>query len=161
MVYVAREPMERYQQNPVSEAIWPWARAPEAKPRREGPSPAGVVARFAVVSAVAALMIRWGHRVPAAVLFGLGVFILVSGFFLPRAFAAFERLVGLFARGVGLALTWLLLVPFFYLFFVPGRLILRLQGKDPLHRQFPSPEKTCWTPHHRIGGVEQYRKQYG
>ncbi len=161
MVYVAREPMTTHQQNPVSAAIWPWTRKPDEKPRRAGPSPAGVVARFFVVAAVAALMIRWGHRIPAAVLFGLGLFILVSGFFFPRAFAAFERLVGLLAHGVGVALTWLLLVPFFYVFFVPGRLMLRLQGKDPLCRRFPSPEKTCWTPHHRIGGVEQYRKQYG
>ena len=38
---------------------------------------------------------------------------------------------------------------------------MELRGKDPLRRRFPSPEATCWTPHRRIGGVEQYRKQYG
>ncbi len=44
----------------------------------------------------------------------------------------------------GKGLTYLLLVPFFYLFFTPAALILRAQGRDPLHRRFRDKRWTYW-----------------
>ena len=62
----------------------------------------------------------------------------------PRAYRPIHR----FGRGlghvVGKGLAYLLLVPFFYLFFTPVAWLLRLQGRDPLHRGFREANWTYW-----------------
>jgi hypothetical protein len=67
-----------------------------------------------------------------------------------------DRLVG----AVGLALTWSLLAPLFLVGFSLGHLMLRLTGKDPLRREFPCRDASCWLirPPHR--GVASYRNLY-
>ncbi len=60
-------------------------------------------------------------------------------------------------RLISHVLTWVLLVPFFYLCFTPGRLILILRKKDPLHRQCPSSETSYWVTRPPIADLDQYR----
>ena len=72
----------------------------------------------------------------------------------------FDRLVRLLATALAIGLTWLLLVPFFYLCFVPGRLVLMALRKDPMNRECPSAEKSYWVPYRPSGGIERYSKQY-
>lgn len=64
------------------------------------------------------------------------------------------------AIAAGKGITFLLLVPFFYLVFVPGRLLLALSGRDPLNRRFPSDEPSYWVK--RAPGISpaHYKKQY-
>ena len=96
----------------------------------------------------------------AGVAWGMGALIAVSGFFLPSLFRAIERLGGRLGHGTGVALTYLLLVPFYFLVFVPARAALALRGKDPMQRRFPAPEASCWTPKKTNPQLNHYRKQF-
>jgi hypothetical protein len=101
-----------------------------------------------------------GHVVMARVVWGLAGVVLVSSLFIHRVYAAIEafgRWLGIWA---GTGVTYLLLVPFFYLVFVPGRLVLLLLGRDPMQRTFPSPESTCWSPRKTKMDEKHYRKQF-
>ncbi len=103
---------------------------------------------------------RVKHPIPAAVLSALAFFVIAAAAGWPRAFDAMERMIGRLAHGVGTAVTWILLTPFFYLVFVPGRVIMRLRGKDPLSLKFPTREPTYWVPWKPSPTKDHYTKQY-
>jgi hypothetical protein len=103
---------------------------------------------------------KFGKPIMAAIVFALAAFVLVTGIFFPRAFLAVDGAMRAFGRGVGTGLTWILLVPFFFLCFAPARVILRLRGSDPMKRAFPSPEKTHWAPHQSRRDMNHYKKQF-
>lgn len=143
-------------------AIWRWrdGSAQASVPSRSKRLLKGVVQSGIMLAVAAWLAFRLRHPIPAAILAALSAFVLVSAAVLPRVFDAFERGVGRFAHGVGTAITWILLTPFFYLVFVPGRLFLALRGKDPLRLKFPSKEPTYWVPWKPPPTKEHYTKQY-
>jgi len=140
--------------------VWPWREAAD-DPSPAAPRRAEVLARFAVAAAVSlALVFGLGALIPGAVAGGVAIFIAVSGLWAPPLYRGFGRAMGRFAAAVGCALTWALLVPFFYLVIVPARIALGLRGKDPMQRRFPSGERTCWTSCGAAGQRRDYRKQY-
>jgi hypothetical protein len=144
-------------------AIWPW-KALGAQP----PAPKKPMGRPAKACAQAAVMVLAGlaihlflhHRVMPLVLWTLAALVLVGGFAVPPIFDAFEMFGALLARWVAAGLTWGLLVPFFYLCFVPGRVILTLRGRDPMDRRFPDAKPSFWEPRPPVRSLEQYRKQH-
>ena len=143
-------------------AIWPWAQkkeAAEAENKQAIRKRAGV--QF-MVSLVVAVCLWWflEHEIIGIVVVCVGGSILLSGLFLPKVFLAIERYVGLFAHYVGVVLTWALLVPFFYLCFLPGHLMIRLCRKDPLKLKWPSGEATYWTPRPPITDPEYFKRQF-
>jgi hypothetical protein len=101
-----------------------------------------------------------GHRIMAFVVWGFALVVLASSLLIPRLFAAIERFGRRLGLWLGTALTYLLLVPFFYLVFVPGRVILMLTGRDPMQRRFPSPEDSCWVLRESKMDDDHYRKQF-
>jgi hypothetical protein len=130
----------------VLAATWDW-RAPagpapgsgRAALRRAALTQAGVTAAVGAV-----LRFGFGHHLFPLVLWGIAILVLFLGLFLPRAYRpvhAFGRGLG---RVVGKILLYVLLVPFYYLFFTPVALLLRLQKRDPLHRSFRDPRHTYW-----------------
>lgn len=151
---------DSFQQNAVSAAVWRW-RAP-ASGGAAGPAKAR--ARAAVQAAVAGaaglvLLLVFHHRVVGLVVLAIAVVVLASGLFIPRAFAAIERFGKGLGKAVGTGLTWLLLVPFFYLCFVPARTLMALLKKDPLKLKFSPAAASYWTPRPPVS-AEQVRKQY-
>lgn len=86
--------------------------------------------------------------------------ILICGFLAPKAFDALERLGQKLAHAVALALTWILLMPFFYLCFAPARLILMLMGKDPMQRHFEPNRSSYWVDHKPPTTSQPYTRQY-
>ena len=60
--------------------------------------------------------------------------ILILGLFIPSAYRPVHTFGQWLGRVVGKTLNLVLLVPFYFLFFTPVALLLRLQGRDPLHR---------------------------
>ena len=87
-------------------------------------------------------------------------YVIITGLVFPSLFLATERVFNIFGHWVGIALTWLLLVPFFLLVFLPGRLVLLASHRDPLTREFPGKGSTNWRPHVVCEGRNPYRKQY-
>ncbi|HPT16917.1 MAG TPA: hypothetical protein PK388_06515 [Kiritimatiellia bacterium] len=143
----------------VMETVWPWWKTPAGQVAESCGRRALIQA--AILAAVGAGL-RFGlHReIMAGVAWGMGALIAVSGFFLPSLFRALERLGGRLGHGTGVALTYLLLVPFYFLVFVPARAALALRGKDPMQRRFPAPEASCWTPKKTNPKLNHYRKQF-
>lgn len=154
--------MSEFAQNEVSAAIWRWQKTTELPKRYESVKRVGKAVAQAVIMLTVAGWLNFarGHTLPAAGLLGLALFVLLSAIFSPRAYSLFERAVGAVARGAGAVITWLLLTPFFYGVFVPGRIILSLRGRDPLHRKFPSDEPTYWVPWKPDPTRRHYYKQY-
>ena len=77
------------------------------------------------------------------------------------AFLAIERMFTALGRPIGRAVTWLLLVPVFYLFFYPfGRVFRR--GRRDLLQRYQDPEAvTYWEPHEgQTAASNSLEKQY-
>ena len=107
-----------------------------------------------------ALYFGFHHVLLARIVWGLAVLVVFLGLFIPPAYRpvhAFGRWLG---SVVGKGLTYLLLVPFFFLFFAPVAMILRLQGRDPLHRNFRDPQWTYWIARSRRDRGENIDKQF-
>ena len=158
--------MSTFQQNPVSKIVWPW---PERltqvqEPASDKPSVVKVLIQSIVPAIVGLLFFhfQWGSHadVISKVLWGIAAFVLVSGLFIPPFWRGIEKFGHFLAWLVGTTLTWGLLVPFFYLVFVPGRTVLKLKGKDPMQRAFPTEKETYWEPRPEVRSKEQYRKQH-
>jgi hypothetical protein len=116
----------------------------------------------AVLAAVAgmAMLFMFGSRIPGAVALAMAAVTAVSGFAAPRVFLAMEKFNMLAVRAIGVALTWVLLTGLYWIYFVPGRLVVRALGKDPLTRKFRDNRRTYWEPCERSRGRDSYRRQY-
>ena len=107
------------------------------------------------------LIYRWtDHLIGPVIVWTLAGAVLLGGWFVPPIFLAMERFGAFLAVWVARILNYGLLVPFFYLCFVPGRLILKLQGIDPMDREFPSDKPSFWIPRKPVSDPAQYRKQH-
>ena len=149
--------MSDFKQNRVSSVVWPWqppAAVAGLGTRREA------ALQVAIMWGVALLLFLFVSRVMAGVVIGVSLIVLTTGLWFPKAFRAICRGLLTFGAWVGVALTWLLMVPFFYLAFVPARLVMLFKGKDPLTRAFPSPGGTMWVKHAPPRSVEQYERQF-
>jgi hypothetical protein len=143
----------------VAAVVWPW-RVPRA------PIPTASIRRAsamesAVMMGVAAVL-WFGFRRPvlAGVAAGLGAVVFVGGQWVPPLYHAFKRLGSALAKGVGAALTWGLLVPFFYLCFPAGRFFFSMAGKDPLERRYWDKGRSYWIARPAVQDPSHYRRQY-
>ncbi|MBM4129941.1 hypothetical protein FJ250_02785 [bacterium] len=133
----------------IGSVVWNWrddrgakARARiEARARRRGLIQAGVV--LAVAAAFRFLLHR---KLPADVLFVAGVLLLLAALWRPLLLQPLHRFGQAAGKAAGVGLAWLLLVPFYFACVVPGGLILRLRGSDPLARKPLPAGLTGWIP---------------
>lgn len=107
------------------------------------------------------IFFKWHHVVGPAIVWSLAGLMLIGGWFCPPIFNGFEKAGAKLAHWVASGLTWGLLVPFFYIAFAGGRLLLLFSRKDPMDRAFPDAEKTTfWTPRPIVEDMKQYQKQH-
>lgn len=142
---------------------WPWKGTGAAippKPRMSMRAKASI--QTVVMATVGFVLHRFvGHAVMAYIVWFLAVLVLAGGFVYPPLFHAFERFGQKLARWVAAGLTWGLLVPFYYICFGLGRIVVAVTGKDPMDRKYPEPDKaTFWVPRPPVRNMEQYRKQH-
>ncbi len=127
-------------------SAWPWRAAPAAV-RTDRARRTRALLQAGIAALAATLLTAWrGHRVLGLVLYAASAVLVVCGWLAPRAFAAIERGGRRLGLAAGALLTWLLLVPFFYLCFVPGRLVQRLARRDPMRRRWDPARPSYWTP---------------
>ena len=100
------------------------------------------------------------HLMIARVVASLGGLFLILAVVAPRAYRPFHRFGQWLGRAVGVLLTYVLLVPFYYLFFLPVALLLRLQKRDPMHRRPRAVGLTYWIPRRLVSTPESYRRQF-
>ena len=118
----------------------------------------------AVIMSAVGGFIYWkfpGHRLGAYIVWSLAAGFLFCGLFIPAAYRAIDRFFfAVLPKAVAAGLTWLLLVPFFFLIFVPAHLIQKLTGQDPMTRRVPTDLPTYWIPRKPVPNVDQYKKQH-
>ena len=76
---------------------------------------------------------------------GIAGFILLSALVSPTVvYAGIEKLFDSLGHLLGRAMTWLLMVPLFYLFFLPFGLLFRRGRRDRLRRYSERDAATYW-----------------
>jgi len=149
--------MGAYKQNAVSSAIWRWTGDAE----RQRDDPRRRARRQAVIIAAVAVLLRWvlGQTLLPMLLLLVALASLVTGRWLPRAYLRSERWAKALGAALGRVVAWLVLAPFFYVFFTIGRCILAMRGRDPMNRAFPTDLDTYWSGCGRRD-VSHVHKQY-
>ena len=129
----------------VLQVTWNW-REPGQDPGRAATNMRRLAFLQAVVMCAVAAILHFvlGHELAAKVIAGLAGVVLMLGMYLPNIYRHVHRFGQTLGQAVGTILVYLLLVPFFYLFFLPVALWLRLRGRDPLHRSFRDAKWTYW-----------------
>jgi hypothetical protein len=144
----------------ASAVIWPW---------REGASQAAVspsrVRRRALLQALAGAafgsvcFLFWSRSV-AYFAFAMAALVLVSALVSPSGLhAGMQRLFETTGRVLGRAMTWLLMAPLFYLFFLPFGMILRRGKRDRLRRYFDPEAESYWESHTSVP-TSSWERQY-
>jgi hypothetical protein len=145
----------------VAAAIWPWREATAGSGEAKTPDRTRVAIEAAVMIAVALLIALVFHKnVLAAIVSALAVVVLIGGLFVPVIYHGFKKAGMWLGRAVGVGMSWLLLVPFFYICFTTGRLFLLVRGKDPLHRKFDPRMQSYWSERNSVTDPDRYKRQY-
>lgn len=114
----------------------------------------------ALISATFGLVVFlfWSQLIGTIVL-SLSAIILFSALVSPTGL--YRGLQGLFAtlgNFTGRVLTWLMLVPLFYLFFLPFGLLMRRGRRDALKRYFEPERDSYWEPHKDFSAADMDRR---
>jgi hypothetical protein len=129
--------------------IWNWRDPQPQGPALPSASRARVQGSFqaAIVAAIGGLLLWLGVRIVASVMLGAAAIVLLAALTSPRGlYPVLDRMARAIGRRIGRALTWLLLVPLFYLFFLPFGLLFRRGRGDRLKRYFDTQAPTYWEP---------------
>ncbi len=134
----------------ASAVIWRW---------REGeletdvkPSAASVRLRGSLQAlpgfAVAAAFYLFWSKTAAAIALAVTALVLFCVIASPLGlYALVRRLFDATGRTAGRVMTWVVMVPIFYLFFLPFGKLLRRGRRDRLHRSFDREAETYWEAH--------------
>lgn len=141
-----------------SKHLWFWQEA--SKPEQQHNIRKRAIIQFVIMACIGSFLLFVHHTVLAVIVYCLSVLNLVGGLFIPPLFVLFDKLGKLLAVVFGKVLTWVLLVPFFYLCFVPGRLIMLLLGKDPMKRKLDPDAETYWMDKKDMHNTDHFKVQY-
>ncbi len=149
-------------QKQVMDIVWPWKKSVEiTKVEPSRPALKKLLLELLITVSVGTLF--WfafkEKQVVAVVIFTIASYTFLTGIFVPPFHYAFKRLFQKFAVGVGAAMTWILLLPFFYIFFTIGRISQLIFRKDSMNRACPTEADTYWIKHPATD-VASYSRQY-
>jgi hypothetical protein len=143
----------------ASALIWRWretasgTEVPAARVRLRAALQAGAGA------AVGAALLAFGARPVAYLAFAMAALVLVSALVSPHGLhAGLQRLFEATGRAVGRATTWIVMLPLFYLFFLPFGKLRRRGRRDRLRRYFEPDAETYWEPHSEVPSSSRERQ---
>ena len=143
------------------DAVWPWKRAGNITDQRRGNRKRRDLIQFAVMFvAASSLLFVFHHVFLSAIIYFLSFMTLVGIFIYPRISRFFEISGKILTALIGRTLTCLLLVPFYYLCFFPGRVVLLVLRKDPMKRRLEDGSPTYWTEKKQSEDIDRYKVQY-
>jgi hypothetical protein len=145
-----------------NKSVWPCSKEmTTVTPSLENSLKRRAMVQFVIMLAIALLFLFvFKKPIAGGIVFSLAVIVLISGLFAPSFFLSIEHFGKKLGLWVANGLTWLLLVPFYYLCFLPGRILLSISGKDPLNLKFHSKADTYWVSRKPAKDLEQYEKQH-
>lgn len=146
----------------VARTVWPWReKEPLAAHAAAGGPRKRAALEFAIGAAVGLVFLRLlGKPWLGAVVLALATLTLVGGFLVPPLYSGFHRFGVRLGSWAGIAVSWLVLVPFFYIFFGLGHAFLTLRGKDPMRRAFDPAMKSYWCERTQNNDPARYKHQY-
>lgn len=150
---------KQYIQNKVSETIWPWQR-PASEQRKAQPTWLFSLVTLSIAWAIGCLLLFYGHSTIALLAFSISTFVFIASRFFPKVYAAIELIFQKFSVFVGKTITWVLLVPFFYICFSIGKIAQILKRKDPMHRTLEPDSISYWQACDERSSVEDYKRQF-
>ena len=110
--------------------------------------------------AMGALLYLYWSQTVGRIVMGLGTVILLSALVSPTGlYRLVERLLAALGLWTGRAINWILLVPLFYLFFLPFGLLFRRNRSDRLRRYTDPEASTYWEPHEGITAASDLRER--
>ena len=141
---------------------WRWWYNSRQSPReKRRPGINRILAQSLVAFAIAALIaFKFQRVIFAGIVAGIGLFMLLCGIFFPRLHQRIERVINKIAFALGQGLTWLLLAPFYFICFLPGRILLLLAKRDPMKRAWVSSAPTYWAIKRELQSNDRITKQY-
>ena len=112
--------------------------------------------------AMGALLYLYWSQTVGRIVMGLGTVILLSALVSPTGlYRLVERLFAALGLWTGRAINWILLVPLFYLFFLPFGLLFRRGRRDSMTRFYEAESSTYWRGRRRArSGSSDRRRQY-
>lgn len=144
----------------VLETVWPWqTRKSEGVTVRQVPVGRALF-QAGIMAAILLLFFYLRHGWVVGIVGVLLAADLVGAFFIPPLYFAMEKFGLLLARWVGTGLTYILLVPFFFICFVPARILLKLSGRDPMCRQWEKAKPTYWVDKPAPLDAAHFTRQY-
>jgi hypothetical protein len=116
---------------------------------------------MAVPLALIAGLLFWKHRAAAPYWAGLAVLFAGLGLVLPRVLRPLYVVWMTLAYYFSFVMSYVILTLFFFLIMTPVSIILRVLGKDPMHRRFPGKESSYWVSAQNYENtIERYSKPY-
>ena len=148
----------------AARAIWDWRGVKDVaagrKHRRRARLRAGV--QTLVAAGLGALFFLFGSRILPVIIWSIAGLLLVVALVSPdRLYPRIQNLMDRLGRAFGTILTWILLVPLFYLFFTPFGLLMRPGSRDRLERRLEAGVPTYWKK--KVGTLlspDSYRRQF-
>ncbi len=143
-------------------AIWPWRASVGGTARADA---AGALRMHGVTRGGIALAVASGfwflrHPAMATVVAVIGGTTLLAALVSPHVvYARFSAAMEAFARGVGTVLTYLFLVPIYFLIITPFGLLMRRGSRDPLHRTWSAQTPSFWTTRPATDDAPERRKR--
>ncbi len=121
-----------------------WPRQEEKTHQSQSPSLVFSLATLVMGLVIAGLLFFSGHRAMALLVTIISSLVFFLSRFAPGIHAVIERFFQRCSRVVGLVITWIFLVPFFFIFFPTGRLFQKLRGVDPMQRAIRPDALSYW-----------------
>ncbi len=116
--------------------------------------------RAVIALAVACLFWFTGHRGMACVVAAIGTITWLTALLSPhKLYASLTRALDTFGRWVGIAITWVFLVPIYFLLITPFGLLMRHGSRDPLRRTWSAATPTFWTDRSTTDDTPERRKR--
>jgi hypothetical protein len=119
----------------------------------------GSLQAFGVGALGGAIFLFWSPATGRVVL-GVAAIVLLAALVSPTGlYAGIRQLLLTLGRWTGQALTWALLVPLFYLVFLPFGWLFRRGSRDLLKRYFDPEAATYWEPHEGATAASESRQR--
>ena len=96
----------------------------------------------------------------AGVLAGLGVWAALVSLIWPKANKPLFVGLSIVAFPIGFVLSYVILGTLFFLVIGPIGVVMRLVGRDPMHRRYDANAPSYWTPYNGQRPNESYFKQF-
>jgi len=145
----------------VAQVVWNWRESDSTEETMRRMRKKSSLIRFCIMFFIGSVLFFPLHHIwVGGILYVLSLLILVGGFAVPHIYSAFDRVGRFLSITIGSLFTWILLTSFFYVCFVPGRILLCLFRKDPLKRARTPDAQSYWISKQRSLERTQYQRLY-